>query len=369
MPSPDLHIVTFAVPWPAHYGGAIDVWNRIVALKDLGVKVHLHCFVYGKFDPQPVLKTVSAEVHYYPRVVWPAFLAKSLPYIVASRKSPELLRQLSKDKQPILFEGIQTTGFADVLGSRRLLLRAHNIEQQYYRELADHSRGVKSLIFSREAMLLREYETRITKRFDVVFPISPHDEQWFASKGINTCLLPPFHGYDQPDITPGRGQYVLYHGDLSLGINQEAVLDLVNRLHTSTDIPLVIAGRSGDKAFEEKLAGRPNIRREPDVSEERMRVLVREAQVIVIHSLHGSGMKLKIFPALYYGRFVVATNNCRTDTGLDKAIAYYLPEHVSPVIRKYWDMAFEPQQIAERKQVLDLLPGDAEKAREILRYL
>jgi hypothetical protein len=369
MPLPDLHIVTFAVPWPAHYGGAIDVWNRLVALKALGVKIHLHCFVYGKFDPQPILKTVAAEVSYYPRVVWPAFLSKNLPYIVASRKAPELLHQLNKDKQPIFFEGIQTTGFADVLGSRKVLLRAHNIEQQYYRELADHSRGVKSLIFSREAMMLREYETRIAKVFEVVFPISPHDEQWFKAKGVKTCLLPPFHGHDQPEITPGRGQYVLYHGDLSLGINQEAVLDLVQHLQTAPDIPVVIAGRSGDKAFEEKLQRLPNIRREPDVSEERMRALVNEAQVIVIHSLHGSGMKLKIFPALYFGRFVVATNNSRTDTELDKAIAYYLPEHTLPVIQKYWNMPFEPTQIAERKHVLDRMPDDTEKAKEILRYL
>ena len=45
---PELHIVTFAVPFPANYGGAIDVWNRIAALKRGGVRIHLHCFVYGE---------------------------------------------------------------------------------------------------------------------------------------------------------------------------------------------------------------------------------------------------------------------------------------------------------------------------------
>ena len=43
-----LHIISFDVPWPADYGGVIDVFYKVKALHDIGVKVHLHCFTYGR---------------------------------------------------------------------------------------------------------------------------------------------------------------------------------------------------------------------------------------------------------------------------------------------------------------------------------
>src|SRR5919108_3533744 len=104
MPAPDLHIVSFAVPYPATYGGAIDAYNRIKALKDEGVKITLHCFVYANFSPHNALKEITEEVHYYPRIAWPALLAPGTPYIVASRQNPKLLDKLNEDDAPVLFE-------------------------------------------------------------------------------------------------------------------------------------------------------------------------------------------------------------------------------------------------------------------------
>ena len=46
--SPDvkeLHIISFNYPYPPSYGGIIDVYYKIKALSDLGIKIHLHCFV------------------------------------------------------------------------------------------------------------------------------------------------------------------------------------------------------------------------------------------------------------------------------------------------------------------------------------
>ena len=211
---PELHIVTFAVPFPANYGGAIDVWNRIAALKRAGVRIHLHCFVYGVFLPQPILADYAEKVYYYPRVKWPALFLPGQPYIVTSRKSKELLKNLNADRSPILFEGIHTTGFAGELKDRRLLLRAHNIEHQYYTELANQCKGVKSLIFRRESLCLRDYERALAGRFDMVFAISPSDHAWYTAQGAKTIYLPPFHGYDEVDILTGRGDYLLYQGDL-----------------------------------------------------------------------------------------------------------------------------------------------------------
>ena len=43
-----LHIISFDVPYPPDYGGAIDVFYKLKALNQEGVKIHLHCFEYGR---------------------------------------------------------------------------------------------------------------------------------------------------------------------------------------------------------------------------------------------------------------------------------------------------------------------------------
>ena len=366
---PDLHIVTFGVPFPARYGGAIDVWNRIQALYELGVKINLHCFLYGDFRPQPELEKVSEQVYYYPRVVWPALLSKGQPYIVTSRKSQPLLKRLSEDRQPILFEGIHTTGFAPLLKDRKLLLRSHNIEQEYYNELATESTGIKSLLFRREALCLRDYEPVVAKKMDVLFAISPKDQKWFADSGAKSVFLPPFHGSHHVDIQPGRGQYLLYQGDLSLEINQNALLDLMEKLPADPIYPIVAAGRSGDKSFEENLRRFPNLRREADVSQEKMIQLIQQAHVILIHSLHISGMKLKIFPALYYGRFIAASATSATQTSLDKAMHFYDTHSFKSLLRQLWAADFTKEAYTSRMEIVALYPSDADKAKEITRYL
>jgi hypothetical protein len=97
--------------------------------------------------------------------------------------------------------------------------------------------------------------------------------------------------------------------------------------------------------------------------------LIRNAQLILVHGLHGAGMKLKIFPALYHGRFVAATANSRTNTSLDKALHFYQPDEVGTIIKTYWPKAFSVDMIHERVAVLSQQPTDDEKAGEILRYL
>src|SRR5687767_2689119 len=155
---PDLHIVSFSVPYPPTYGGAIDVLNRVKALHQEGVRVRLHCFVYSAFRPHNALMEITDQVYYYPRISWPALLSPGMPYIVASRKNPKLLSKLNEDDVPVLFEGIHTTGFVEELNKRKKFLRAHNIEHQYYGHIAKDCQKFQYLFFQRESLALERYE-------------------------------------------------------------------------------------------------------------------------------------------------------------------------------------------------------------------
>ena len=50
---PELHIVTFAVPFPANYGGAIDVWNRIAAVSYTHLDVYKRQSKDWPLEPEP----------------------------------------------------------------------------------------------------------------------------------------------------------------------------------------------------------------------------------------------------------------------------------------------------------------------------
>jgi hypothetical protein len=86
MPERHLHIISFDIPFPANYGGVIDVFFKAKALAEEGVKVHLHCFEYNR-EPSAHLDKMFHRVYYYKRDISKKHLFKSIPYIVSSRIS------------------------------------------------------------------------------------------------------------------------------------------------------------------------------------------------------------------------------------------------------------------------------------------
>ena len=361
--------MTFAVPYPPNYGGAIDVWNRLRALHAEGAAISLHCFIYGQHLPQSKLQEVASEVHYYPRSIWPVFFAKGQPFVISSRQDKQLLKRLKDKPFPILFEGMQTTGWIEDLPDQQKLLRAHNVEHQYYHKLSENSSGFRSMIFNRESQCLEDYECTHTKDFDTIFSISEPDHQWFTGKGGKSLHLPPFHGLKEVDIDLGFGKYLLYQGDLSIEINQRAVLDLIRMIPEKFPLSFVIAGRAGDQSFESKISSFPNIQREADVSPQKMISLIRHAQAIIVHSLHAEGIKLKLFPALFHGRHIIANPLSATHSPLDEVIRFYEPDNFGQVLTEVSKTPFDEKALERRKQILATLPDDATKARQILRYL
>jgi hypothetical protein len=153
MPEQHLHIISFDVPWPANYGGVIDIFYKIRALHAAGVRVHLHCFQYGR-GSSPELEKLCFELHFYPRKTgWKSALSWK-PFIVISRRSPLLMQNLLKDNYPILFEGLHSCYYLDDdrIAGRFKIYRESNIEHHYYFHLfkAEHHL-YKKLYFSSKA--------------------------------------------------------------------------------------------------------------------------------------------------------------------------------------------------------------------------
>ena len=102
----------------------------------------------------------------------------------------------------------------------------------------------------------------------------------------------------------GKGSFCLYHGNLSVSENEEAVLFLIKEVFSKLPFPCVVAGRNPTPVIR-KVCQRQNIRLVSNPAEEELSQLLEDAQVHVLPSMNTTGIKIKLINALFHGRFVV----------------------------------------------------------------
>lgn len=313
-----IHIVSFNVPYPANYGGVIDVYYKIKALYDLGIKVHLHSYKYGR-NEAPELKKICHKVTYYKRHIYKDPLFTRLPYIVATRNTAELLENLKKDDHPILFEGMHCCYYLPHpdLERRFKVVRMHNLEHVYYKNLAKVERNVfKRYFFQTEADRLKRFE-KVLRHADAVAAISPDDTQVLSLKYDNVFYLPAFHANTGVKSPLGKGRFALYHGNLGVGENNEAALYLVREVFSKLDYPFVIAGMGPSRELRRAVDDYEHIRLETKLDTQGITRLITQAHINIMPTFQSTGMKLKLLNVLYQGRHVVVNTKMVHNTGVE----------------------------------------------------
>ena len=172
-----MHIIDFTVPYPPDYGGVIDLFWKLPALQEQGVKIHLHCFDYGRGE-QDELKKYCVEVNYYTRLNGYKGIDLNLPYIVSSRKNEALFTTLLKDDYPIFMEGVHCTYLVndDRFKSRKKFVRIHNVEFEYYNHLQQSATSLfKKMYYKREASLLKKYELNMVDKATAFWGVTTKD--------------------------------------------------------------------------------------------------------------------------------------------------------------------------------------------------
>lgn len=317
-----LHIVSFAVPYPVAHGGLFDLYYKLVALYNSGVKIHLHCFTEGSTRQQELDKYCES-VHYYRRKTGISALSFSFPYIVSSRSSRQLKHTLLSDNYPILLEGIHCTHILNdtAFARRKIILRLHNVEHEYYRRLYIHSSSfLKKIYYLQESRSLKKYESRIANKPSLILAVSKKDSEIYRQQfGVNNIeFLPVFIGCNITDIIPGTGCFCLYHGNLSVAENEKAVLWLLEEVFTELNIPLIIAGRNPSKRLGKKIKKLNSVSLISNPSEAEMQDLLRKAQCHVLPSFNSTGVKLKLVNALYNGRHCIVNTAAVEGSGMEK---------------------------------------------------
>ena len=321
MTEPTIHIVSLDVPYPANYGAMIDIYHRCKALTEIGVRVILHCFDYGRGKHDELLK-VANEVHYYSRSQNPLQVLLPTPFIVRSRMNPELLNRLGKDKHPILFEGIHTCGFVGhpKLRGRKILVRAHNIEHDYYEGLAAiEPKFFKRWFFKSEAKKLEKFENWCFTQVDEILNVSHADDAYFQKKYNKGVYIPVFNPLNWGKGERGRGNYALLHGNLSVIENIKGIEFVLDEVwHKDIGLSLKIAGKDPSLEFKKYLEqhpSKPQLIENPD--DDTLNQLIREARINLLPTFQATGLKHKLLNALSNGGFCLATPEMVHGTGLE----------------------------------------------------
>ncbi|MBW7839703.1 MAG: glycosyltransferase [Chitinophagaceae bacterium] len=368
--SQHLHIVCFDVPYPPDYGGVVDLFFKIKYLHDAGVKIHLHCFEYGR-GRQEVLKQYCEEVYYYPRkkVVLPL-----LPFIVASRKNQMLKNRLLADSYPVLLEGVHCSYhlFKGDLPAGRCWVRLHNVEWKYYANLAKSSGAfLKSLYFLWESWMLKRYEKKLAVKGRFLC-LNREDVKVYQSMGAKRVEYLPVFVEDGGRVfsKEGKGDYCLYHGNLSVSENEKVVTFLIQEVCTHLPVKFVVAGKNPSVRLM-TLCRNHHVECIVNPSETELHNLIREAQLNVLPSANNTGIKVKIINALSKGRFVMTNKE-----GVDKATSWKdlcivandaaeWRESISSAMEK----RFTLEDIARRQEVLSREFSVVENTQRLLSFI
>lgn len=364
-----IHIIAFDLPYPPDYGGATDIFHKIRSLHDLGVKITLHVFLYKGKMPAPALESLTEKTHYYyrRRLVNPFFGNK--PYVVNTRNSEQLLRNLLLDEHPILFEGLHTTAYLNrpELKNRVMVVRAHNVEHNYYRALGEaERRWIKQKFFFLEAQRLQHYES-ILSHAHAIAAISPMEMAYFQKTYGHTHYIPAFHSNSKVMSLPGKGDYVLYHGNLSIPENDRAAIYLVTEVFPLLSQPCIVAGSNPSSVLQSAAAKYPHIQIKANLTAEEIFDLVRNAHVNTLVTFQSTGIKLKLLNALYRGRHIVANTPMVEETQLeDLCHVSDDPKAMAHIIKQCFLESFDQAKIQAREQQLLQTFNNAANAEKLM---
>lgn len=369
-----LHIVCLDVPSPADYGGAIDMLYRIESLYNAGIKIHLHYFSYNHRGNPNELNQYCESIHVYERKTGHKGFSFSKPYIVSSRINQELITKLNKDNHPILLEGVHCTGILPQLntGNRKVIVRLHNDEADYYKQLSSVEKNIfKKIYFRYESHLLSNYEHSLPPQY-LYACITTKDEAHFREQhGLkNSFFLPAYTPYEKINSSEGIGNFCLYHGNLSVPENEKAATWLLTRVFSKIKVPFVIAGKNPSKRVDKLSHLYQHTCLVANPTDTEINDLVKKAHINILPSFSNTGIKIKLLHALFEGRHCVTNEAMVNGTGLEAACHIGTNANaIAAIIMQLHHQPFTAEEIRLRENLLGNTYNNALNTKQLIQYL
>lgn len=301
-----LHIISLDVPIPADYGGVIDIYYRAKAFKQLGLKIILHCFEYGRSTNQD-FSEIADDVYFYKRRKNFLDNLNTDPFIVKTRKSEELVQRLLLDNYPILMEGHHCAGLLSDqrLNDRKKFVRIHNMEWKYYNELSNSDTSFwRKLYFKSESKKLKRFETVLASA-DGLFSLSNPELEYYKEINPASYLWSVGCNLENKRNIETKN-YALFHGNLSVVENEKSLRWIVETWEKNKlNMPLVVAGNNPNLRLKRFLNNFDFLELIENPNNEKMKHLIGKASLNLLFTFQSTGMKIKLLNALIHGKICI----------------------------------------------------------------
>lgn len=356
------------------HGGHFDLFYKLSPLCKAGVKIILHCFE-NENGRSEELNKFCEQVFYYRREKGRAGFSLKLPYIVASRRNAALRERLLKDDHPILLEGVHCSYLLqdERFNGRKILLRLHNVESIYYRQLYHAAlAGFKKWYYLYESVLLKKYESFLASKAPLILAVSRKDEHIYrnAFGARHIAYLPVFTGFEEVSAKEGVGCFCLYHGNLSVPENEKTAIWLLEKVFNDIPIPFLVAGRNPSSRLARIIAKNPNAGLMANPSDEDMRDMISKAQMNVLPSFNATGVKLKLLNVLFNGRHCIVNEAAIEGTGFEPACHVAgNAEGFKSIIAQLYNRPFSEEEITLRKKLLAGVFDNEKNALRLIQWI
>lgn len=350
-------VVASFFPYPAYFGGAYDVLERIKGLKHLGHDVDLICTCKEKPDDKNVLfmKQFINELIIVPRKNKLGYIFYSEPLQAVSRKLlKKITLQREYDYAILESESVGKILENNSLKAKNIIIRVHNNEANYFNELSKSTKNFKNKIYYYlESLKFKSYSRNIFKQSDRLWFIS--NKEINNTKDLNlsnkSIHLPASVNskFVKQELSTKN---VLYVGALFVPNNMEAIIWYLKNVHSllldEHNYKLTIVGSTGEfesETYQKILAGYSNV--EIFLNQKDLSNHYSNATVFINPMLHGAGVKLKSINAIQNGLVLVSSKTGAEGIGLIKNEMYL--EAMSPndfvkAILKVFKMKIEDKQ-------------------------
>ena len=313
-----------------------------------------------------------------PRRTSPLLLAHPrLPFVVASRPAPRRLvtraGRLAPDATGVLLSSFKSRRLGERLGrglDLPVVLRMHNRESAYHRDLAAGTTGPRGWALRWEARRIEHDEVRLSHApwLSGIADIAAADAAWRAGLGpVASSHVAPFAidaaAMPAPARRPSTTPTVLFIGALDVTTNVDAVTWLIDRVwprvHAARpDAALVVAGRSPHGSLRRLVEAAPGVTLVADPP--TMEPLLASAQVGVNPAITGSGVNIKLVEYLTAALPVVSTSHATRGLDLRDGVDLLVRDDPAGFAAAVLDLLADPARAASigavgRERACDLL--------------
>jgi glycosyltransferase involved in cell wall biosynthesis len=339
-------IVANDFPYPPHHGAAVDMWNRILSLKQIGFDLELIATV--RRDPKQehidAVEAVVERLSIIKRDRGVASVLSLVPFQVRSRMALKAI-PLVGTYDAILLESEYVASILEnvQLNAKVRILRLATDEPRHYRELSGSARTwIERCFYLVEALKFDGFSPQFKSKCDLLWFISDlertHHLQRHPDDSHKAVFLPPDPGVKTMRPYSAAGSEVLFIGSLTFPPNLEGLEWYVEHIHPSLSsvrgYSLTVAGRT-DEASLPRL--RRALQRYSNISlcsdPEELDDLYNRSAVFVNPVLRGAGVKLKTIHALRAGVPVVSTSIGMEGTGLIDGTHLFVADSVGDFVR------------------------------------